>query len=122
MVKDGKSTKRPSNGTSAQSAPAFKTHVPLAELYAQGKSLRDKCPRSAHAAWKPSKDRADPVALLEESSKGRIPQLIPVRYGRMMHSPFTFYRGAALNMAADLATTPTTGLRVQLCGDCHLLN
>ena len=58
------------------------------------------------------------MVLLEESNKGRIPQLIPVRYGRMMQSPFTWYRGAALNMAADLADTPATGLRVQACGDC----
>ena len=59
---------------------------------------------------------------MEESNKGRIPQLIPIRHGRMMQSPFTFYRGAALNMAADLAGTPATGIRVQACGDCHLLN
>jgi uncharacterized protein (DUF2252 family) len=87
-----------------------------------GKSLRDGCPRAAHAVWKPPSDRRDPVELLVESSKGRIPQLIPIRYGRMMHSPFTFYRGAALNMAADLAGTPHTGLRVQACGDAHLVN
>ena len=67
-------------------------------------------------------NRPEPLSLLIRSSKGRIPQLIPIRYGRMMQSPFTFYRGAALNMAADLAATPTTGLRVQACGDCHLLN
>src|SRR5262249_31030875 len=66
--------------------------------------------------------RPDPLFLLKESSKGRIPELIPIRYGRMMQSPFTFYRGAALNMAADLAKTPATGLRVQACGDAHLLN
>ena len=93
-----------------------------ADLYAAGKSLRDKCPRSSHAAWKAPHDRPDPLRLLEESNKGRIPQLIPIRYGRMLKSPFTFYRGAALNMAADLAGTPATGLRVQACGDCHLLN
>jgi uncharacterized protein (DUF2252 family) len=122
MAKNGKSTRSSSDATAAVLAPAFKTHAPLTELYALGKSLRDKCPREAHAAWQVPKDRPDPVALLEESSKGRIRELIPVRYGRMMHSPFTFYRGAALNMAADLANTPTSGLRVQLCGDCHLLN
>ena len=87
-----------------------------------GKSLRDKCPRHDHAVWKATGQRPDPLALIEESNKGRIPQLVPVRHGRMLQSPFTFYRGAALNMAADLAGTPTTGIRVQACGDCHLLN
>jgi uncharacterized protein (DUF2252 family) len=87
-----------------------------------GKALRDKCPRTAHAIWQRPPARPDPLELLDESSKGRIPQLIPIRYGRMMQTPFTFYRGAALNMAADLAVTPQTGLRVQACGDAHLLN
>lgn len=87
-----------------------------------GKSLRDQSPRQAHASWQPPPDRRDPLALVEESNIGRIPQLVPIRHGRMLKSPFTFYRGAALNMAADLATTPTTGLRVQACGDCHLCN
>ncbi|QEH38316.1 hypothetical protein OJF2_69170 [Aquisphaera giovannonii] len=88
----------------------------------RGRSIRSNCPRSSHAGWRPAAGRPDPVALLEESSKGRIPDLIPVRYGRMMASPFAFFRGAAMNMAADLAGTPATGLRVQACGDCHLLN
>jgi len=92
-----------------------------AEFYAMGKSLRARCPRSSHAAWSPP-GRRDPLRLLEQSNTGRIPELIPIRYGRMVRTPFTFYRGAALNMAADLAVTPTTGLRVQACGDCHLLN
>ena len=87
-----------------------------------GKALRERCPRSSHAVWKPSAKRKDPLRLLEESNRGRIPELIPIRFGRMVRSPFTFYRGAALNMAADLAGTPTTGIRVQACGDCHLLN
>lgn len=87
-----------------------------------GKSLREKCPRHDHAVWKAPEQRADPLALIEESNKGRIPQLVPIRHGRMLQSPFTFFRGAALNMAADLAGTPTTGIRVQACGDCHLLN
>jgi uncharacterized protein (DUF2252 family) len=103
-------------------SPAFQTHPTRAELAAMGKALRDQCPRTAHAAWKAPTNRPDPLDLLVESSKGRIPQLIPIRYGRMMHTPFTFYRGAALNMAADLAATPCTGLRVQACGDAHLLN
>ena len=105
--------------TVRRSAPSFPS---LDELYAEGKLLRDKCPRQSHAVWRPPHDRPDPVALVKGSSQGRIPRLIPLRHGRMLQSPFTFYRGAALNMAADLARTPATGLRVQACGDCHLLN
>lgn len=87
-----------------------------------GKALRDKCPRRSHANWQRPTERHDPLVLLEESNKGRIPHLIPVRYGRMLQSPFTWYRGAALNMAADLAGTPVSGPRVQACGDAHLHN
>ena len=100
----------------------FLSRPSLAELHAMGKSLRDKVPRESHADWKPPTNRPDPVALVQESDKGRIAQLVPVRHGRMLQTPFTFYRGAALNMAADLANTPATGLHVQACGDCHLLN
>jgi uncharacterized protein (DUF2252 family) len=94
----------------------------LAQLRQMGKSLREACPRSSHAAWIPPHDRRDPIELLEASNKGRIKELIPIRYGRMMQSAFAWFRGAALTMAADLATTPASGLRVQACGDCHLLN
>ena len=94
----------------------------VADLYAMGKRLRDACPRHAHAVWKRPSNRPDPLRLLENSNLARIPELIPIRYGRMLRSPFTFYRGAALTMAADLAVTPATGLRVQACGDAHLLN
>ena len=87
-----------------------------------GKSLRDTCPRASHAVWKAGRKRPDPLRLLEESNTGRLPELIPIRHGRMVRSPFIFYRGAALNMAADLAVTPATGLRVQACGDAHLVN
>src|SRR5215472_1871437 len=87
-----------------------------------GKALRDKCAKEAHATWKPHAERRDPVELLIESAADRMPQLLPIRYGRMMQSPFVFYRGAAAIMAADLAHTPATGIRVQACGDCHLLN
>jgi uncharacterized protein (DUF2252 family) len=87
-----------------------------------GKSLRDRCLRQDHAVWQVPDKRLDPLELIESSDQGRIPQLIPIRHGRMLQSPFTFYRGAALNMAADLAGTPTTGIRVQACGDCHLMN
>jgi hypothetical protein len=82
--------------------PGFTPRRSRAELYAAGKHLRNKCPRTSHAEWKPPHDRPDPVHLVEESDKGRIPQLIPLRHGRMLQTPFTFYRGAALNMAADL--------------------
>jgi uncharacterized protein (DUF2252 family) len=93
-----------------------------AERRAVGRALRDKVPREAHAGWTPPARRRDPIDILIESSKGRLAQLVPIRYGRMMRSPFTFYRGAAAIMAADLAATPCTGIRVQACGDCHLLN
>ena len=81
----------------------------VSELYALGKGLRQKCPRSSHAVWKAPGNRPDPLRLLQESNRGRIAKLIPIRHGRMTPTPFTFYRGAALNMAADLAGTPTTG-------------
>ena len=122
MGKLKKSSKESEAQPPTETSPAFQSHPSPAELREMGKSLREKCPRSAHAVWEAPRDRPDPVGLLEESSKGRIPELIPIRYGRMMQTPFTFYRGAALNMAADLASTPATGLRVQACGDCHLLN
>jgi uncharacterized protein (DUF2252 family) len=87
-----------------------------------GKALRDKVSRESHAAWKPSEKRRDPVDVLEESNRDRMPELVPIRYGRMLRSPFTFLRGSAGLMAYDLSTKPTTGLRVQACGDCHLMN
>jgi uncharacterized protein (DUF2252 family) len=92
------------------------------ERIAAGKALRDKCPRRSHATWKAPSNRPDPIELLIQSSKDRIPNLVPIRYGRMMQSPFAFYRGAAAIMAADLALMPTSGIRVQTCGDCHLMN
>src|SRR5664280_675300 len=88
----------------------------------RGKALRAVSPRSSHATWAPAVDRPDPVALLEEQASTRVPELVPIRYGRMLVSPFTFYRGAALIMASDLATTPRSGLDVQCCGDAHLSN
>ena len=97
-------------------------HLTVAERVARGQAARADVPRSAHAEFDPGPERPDPVALLERQAKTRVPELVPIRYGRMLVSPFTFYRGAALIMAADLATTPTTGLRVQLCGDAHLSN
>ncbi len=87
-----------------------------------GKALRERAPRAAHGGWKPQRARRDPVQLLRQSNAGRIPALIPIRFARMAQSPFSFYRGAAAIMAADLATTPASGLRVQACGDAHLMN
>ena len=87
-----------------------------------GKALRAQVPRDSHAAWKRPGDRQDPVALLQASDGDRLPELVPIRYGRMLQSPFAFYRGSAAVMAADLAGTPVTGQRVQACGDCHLMN
>jgi uncharacterized protein (DUF2252 family) len=122
MGKAKKPHRNESSDGPVKNSPALSNLPTRAELLEMGKSLRDKCPRTAHAAWQPPSKRPDPLELLIESSKGRIPQLIPIRYGRMMQTPFTFYRGAALNMAADLSFTPHTGLRVQACGDAHLLN
>lgn len=102
-------------------APAI--HQPsAADLIAHGKTLRERIPRNSHASWKKPADRPDPLEILHASDTGRLPQLLPIRYGRMLQSPFTFYRGSAAVMAADLAKTPATGIRVQACGDCHLLN
>jgi len=79
-------------------------------------------PRSSHGIWAPSPSRPDPISLLQEQDRTRLKHLLPIKYGRMLNSPFAFMRGAAAVMVADLATTPVTGLQVQLCGDAHLLN
>jgi uncharacterized protein (DUF2252 family) len=92
------------------------------ERRAQGKALREAVPREAHGGWKAPKDRRDPIDLLKDSNKHRLQQLVPIRFGRMLQSPFTFFRGAAAIMAADLASTPVSGIRVQACGDAHLSN
>jgi len=92
------------------------------EHLAAGKALREAVPRRSHADWPSASARRDPIALLEQSNRDRLPELVPIRYGRMLRSPFTFLRGSAGLMAHDLALTPTTGIRVQACGDCHLLN
>jgi uncharacterized protein (DUF2252 family) len=93
-----------------------------AERAARGKAARAQVPRDSHAVFDPPADRPDPIALLEQQATTRVPELVPVRWGRMMVSPFTYYRGAALPMASDLATTPVSGLAVQACGDAHLSN
>jgi uncharacterized protein (DUF2252 family) len=97
-------------------------HPSVDERRAQGKEARDRTPPASHTGWAPASDRPDPVGLLEEQNLTREPDLVPVRHGRMVVSPFTFYRGAAKIMAADLEGTPTAGLQVQLCGDAHLSN
>ncbi|MGW2414269.1 DUF2252 domain-containing protein [Streptomyces tubercidicus] len=99
------------------------TNGPTAQERAeQGRALRSEVPRSRHAEFPATDGRADPIDIIERQSALRVPELVPIRYGRMLESPFRFYRGAAAIMAADLATTPSTGLRTQLCGDAHLLN
>jgi len=92
------------------------------ERAAAGKAARQRVPRSSHGKWEPATDRPDPVEVLERQAAERVPELVPLRYGRMLASPFTFYRGAAAIMAADLAATPSSGLWVQACGDAHLSN
>ncbi len=102
--------------------PSLLAHRTRAELRAMGKALRDKCSRISHAEWKPPRDRPDPVRLVLKADEGRHPDLLPLRHGRMVLSPFTFYRGSVLAMAVDLAGTPSTDLRVQCGGDSHLVN
>jgi uncharacterized protein (DUF2252 family) len=97
-------------------------HPSIEERRARGKEARIKAPLTSHGDWAPAGDRPDPVGLLEEQDANREADLVPVRHGRMLASPFTFYRGAAKIMATDLAGTPTAGLDVQLCGDAHLSN
>jgi uncharacterized protein (DUF2252 family) len=92
------------------------------ERYEMGKQLRKKCPRSSHATFSPPAKRPSQLEIMKESEKGRLEKLLPMRHGRMAASPFTFYRGSALNMAIDLAKTPSTGVYVQACGDAHLCN
>ena len=111
-------TKASSKGSGNGRVP----HLSLAERAARGKATRAEVSRRSHGSWEPAPGRRDPVELLEEQAQSRVPELIPIRYGRMLVSAFTFYRGAAYLMAADLAGTPRTGLHVQLCGDAHLSN
>ena len=94
----------------------------IEERLAEGRAERESVPLEAHAEWAAPDDRPDPVGVLEEQNATRVPELVPIRHGRMIVSPFTFYRGSAAIMAWDLSRTPTTGLRVQCCGDAHLSN
>jgi uncharacterized protein (DUF2252 family) len=102
--------------------PEPASHLSIAERVARGKQARSQIPRSSHATFEPPADRRDPLELLENQARTRVPELVPIRYGRMLVSPFTFYRGAAKLMAADLAGTPQSGIVVQTCGDAHLSN
>src|SRR5260370_4304746 len=96
--------------------------VSPAERAARGRAARAAVPRDSHAVFQPAAERPDPVSLLERQAASRVPELLPIRYGRMLASPFSFFRGAALPMACDLAGTPVSGLTVQACGDAHLSN
>ena len=107
---------------STTSPTARPSHVVPAERKAHGKGRRDAVARSEHASWRALADRADPIGILRAADATREKDLVPLRYGRMLQSPFTFYRGSAGVMAADLARTPVSGINVQVCGDCHLMN
>jgi uncharacterized protein (DUF2252 family) len=115
-------TKRPGAAGTRSSKGRTTPYLSVSERVARGKKARIEVPRASHAVFEPSPDRADPIELLEGQAKTRVPGLVPIRYGRMLVSPFTFYRGAALIMASDLVTTPHSGLTVQCCGDAHLSN
>jgi uncharacterized protein (DUF2252 family) len=104
------------------SQPAKVPHFTPAERAARGKAARGDVPRRSHGEWEPANRRPDIVGLLEEQAASRVPELVPIRYGRMLVSPFTFYRGAAYIMASDLSDGPRSGLHAQLCGDAHLSN
>jgi uncharacterized protein (DUF2252 family) len=116
VTRPAKETAR--NGSASPAVP----HLTIAERVARGKAARSEVPRSSHAVYEPAATRPDPVELLERQAQTRVPELVPIRYGRMLVSPFTFYRGAAMIMAHDLAATPRSGLQVQCCGDAHLSN
>ena len=109
-------------GADTYEVPPAPPSATRTEMRTAGKAIRKKVPRESHGAWKPAADRKDPVAILEAQDKDRLPEYIPVRYGRMLASPFAFLRGAAAIMAGDLAGSPDTGITVQMCGDAHLLN
>ena len=108
--------------TTRKSARTADRFVWAYERRAAGKKLRDTAPLEAHGRWSADRRRADPIGILREADKTRLPMLVPLRYGRMLQSPFTFYRGSAGVMAQDLSRTPASGVRVQVCGDAHLMN
>ena len=117
------SRKRPKKtGTPAPNAETVSGFHARSERLAAGKGLRERVPRESHAVWRHARSGRDPIEILEASNRGRLPDLVPIRYGRMVRSTFTFFRGSAGLMAHDLARTPHSGVRLQACGDCHLLN
>ena len=118
----GMSTRDPSEPVHEVVTGSEVDHLEADERVALGRAARVTVPRSAQGAWEPAADRPDPVALLESQAASRVQELVPIRYGRMLVSPFTFYRGAALIMASDLSATPRSGITVQACGDAHLSN
>jgi len=131
MATAGRPASKASRKPAAKASRAVGEDTPVAtaesaltreERIAAGKKARKEIPRSSHAGWEPFADRPDPVELLEAQAVTRVPELVPIRYGRMSVSPFTFFRGAALLMSSDLAHTPRSGLNVQACGDAHLSN
>ena len=118
-----RSARSPDSSAPAPVARARRhVYLSMEERVARGRAARQQVPRPSHRKWEEATDRLDPVALLEEQGESRVPELVPIRHGRMLASPFTFFRGAALIMAADLASTPRSGVNVQLCGDAHLSN
>jgi uncharacterized protein (DUF2252 family) len=120
--KGGTAERRAGSTARKRTSTAPVPHLSVAERVARGKAARSEVPRASHATFEPAPTRADPVELLERQAKARVPELVPIRYGRMLVSPFTFYRGGAMIMAHDLAATPRSGLMVQCCGDAHLSN
>jgi hypothetical protein len=115
-------TSRKTTAKTASTTTAERTATGAAARRAVGKAARERVPRSSHAHWEPPPDRPDPLALLQQDDEGRLPELLPIRYGRMVGSPFSFYRGAASIMASDLQSTPHAGIVTQICGDAHLSN
>ena len=123
MATTTKRARRGGSGRARKATPRpAAPHLSIPERIARGKAARKAVPRAGHAVFEPPSTRADPVGLLERQAKSRVPELVPIRYGRMLVSPFTFYRGAAAIMANDLGPTPRSGLTVQCCGDAHLSN
>jgi uncharacterized protein (DUF2252 family) len=124
MSKSDPEPKEATPDPGGSSGPPIKSvpHLTVKERADKGKAARATVPRASHATWEPPADRPDPVALLRAQEGVRVPELVPIRYGRMLVSPFTFYRGAATIMAADLSSTPRSGLKVQACGDAHVSN
>jgi uncharacterized protein (DUF2252 family) len=113
----------PVDGTNGHgTAPSEAPYRSQADRRVEGRALREVVPRAEHSGWTPPKERGDPVEIVLAANEGRVPELLPIRHGRMSQSPFAFYRGSAAIMAADLAHTPSSGLRVQVCGDAHLSN